>query len=72
MLQPMVGWLEFHEVAQAALLFGPALSKCPVMAAPSAEPLVQLPQVMSARDWPAATPPGKAVPSGREPVRMSW
>src|SRR5207248_10841775 len=66
MLQPIVGWLEFHDVAHVADMLGPPLSKWPIMAEPSSVPFVQLPHVMSGKGTP-----GKAVPSGREPVRMS-
>jgi hypothetical protein len=56
----------FHDVAHAWSM-GPARSWCPVIAEPSGPPFVQLPQVMSGKR-PIG---GCAVPSMREPVRMS-
>src|SRR3569832_1641593 len=70
MLQPIVGWLEFHDVDQGCLSIGPDLSKWPTMADPSSVPLVQLPHVMSGKATPPPAPPTNAVPSGAVSLLM--
>src|SRR5262252_1284808 len=65
-LQPSDGCVEFHEIAQPFGI-GPETSWWPNIAEPSEPPLVQLPQVMSGNGAP-----GNDVPSGRDPVSMSW
>ena len=64
-VQPRVGCAEFHDLAHGAST-GPVRSWWPTIAVSLSPFLVQLPQVMSVKKAP-----GKAVPSGREPVNIS-